>query len=120
MACCWCLCQPNGECCVSYTLMMLCRLVVKEVGAWFPDSVLLAAGWSLGGVPSSRKHASHPCMAACRGVQHRRAAVLPAAANILVRYLGEEGPRTPVSAAVSMCNPFDLVSCPTLLSWHSL
>jgi hypothetical protein len=31
------------------------------------------------------------------------------AANILVRYLGEEGPRTAISAAVSMCNPFDLV-----------
>ncbi|CAG9467412.1 unnamed protein product [Pedinophyceae sp. YPF-701] len=30
-------------------------------------------------------------------------------ANILVRYLGEEGARTPLTAAVSMCNPFDLV-----------
>lgn len=29
-------------------------------------------------------------------------------ANILVNYLGEEGPNTPVQAAVSMCNPFDL------------
>ena len=32
------------------------------------------------------------------------------AANILVRYLGEEGPATPLAAAVSMCNPFNLVS----------
>ncbi|KAI8471311.1 MAG: Alpha/Beta hydrolase protein [Monoraphidium minutum] len=29
-------------------------------------------------------------------------------ANILVNYLGEEGDRTPVQAAVSMCNPFEL------------
>ncbi|GBF96019.1 hypothetical protein Rsub_08834 [Raphidocelis subcapitata] len=29
-------------------------------------------------------------------------------ANILVNYLGEEGAATPVQAAVSMCNPFDL------------
>eukprot|EP00899_Mesostigma_viride_P007739 jgi/Mesvir1/16967/Mv15815-RA.1 len=32
-------------------------------------------------------------------------------ANILVRYLGEEGSRTPLSLAISMCNPFDLVIC---------
>ncbi len=31
------------------------------------------------------------------------------AANILVRYLGEEGERTPIRAAISMCNPFNLV-----------
>lgn len=30
-------------------------------------------------------------------------------ANILVRYLGEEGRASPLVAAVSMCNPFDLV-----------
>lgn len=36
--------------------------------------------------------------------------LLMSAANILVRYLGEEGPSTPISAAVSMCNPFNLVS----------
>lgn len=29
-------------------------------------------------------------------------------ANILVNYLGEQGPNTPLEAAVSMCNPFDL------------
>jgi predicted alpha/beta-fold hydrolase len=29
-------------------------------------------------------------------------------ANILVNYLGEQGPDTPLAAAVSMCNPFDL------------
>lgn len=29
-------------------------------------------------------------------------------ANILLRYLGEEGPATPLQAAVSMCNPFNL------------
>ena len=45
----------------------------------YPQSELLAAGWSLG-------------------------------ANILVRYLGEGGAECPISAAVSMCNPFDLVS----------
>ncbi|EIE22712.1 AB-hydrolase YheT [Coccomyxa subellipsoidea C-169] len=56
------------------------RAVVKEVQSLFPDSALLAAGWSLG-------------------------------ANILVRYLGEEGPKTPISAAISMCNPFNLVMC---------
>lgn len=31
-------------------------------------------------------------------------------ANILTRYLGEEGDRTPISAAASLCNPFNLVS----------
>ena len=31
------------------------------------------------------------------------------AANILVRYLGEEGAQTPIAAAASLCNPFDLV-----------
>lgn len=30
--------------------------------------------------------------------------------NILVRYLGEEGDRSPISAAASLCNPLDLVS----------
>jgi predicted alpha/beta-fold hydrolase len=30
-------------------------------------------------------------------------------ANILLRYLGEDGSGTPLQAAVSMCNPFDLV-----------
>jgi predicted alpha/beta-fold hydrolase len=30
-------------------------------------------------------------------------------ANILVRYLGEEKERTPIKAAASLCNPFDLV-----------
>lgn len=30
-------------------------------------------------------------------------------ANILVRYLGEEGSRSPISAAASLCNPLDLV-----------
>eukprot|EP00897_Mesotaenium_endlicherianum_P004421 jgi/Mesen1/4006/ME000211S03190 len=30
-------------------------------------------------------------------------------ANILVRYLGQEGEDTPLSGAVSLCNPFDLV-----------
>lgn len=29
-------------------------------------------------------------------------------ANILVNYLGEQGADTPLEAAVSMCNPFDL------------
>jgi predicted alpha/beta-fold hydrolase len=29
-------------------------------------------------------------------------------ANILVNYLGEQGEDTPLEAAVSMCNPFDL------------
>ena len=31
------------------------------------------------------------------------------AANILVKYLGEEGSKTPIVAAISMCNPFSLV-----------
>lgn len=53
------------------------RNVVAHVGARYPRSLLLAAGWSLG-------------------------------ANILTRYLGEEGEATPVSAAVAMCNPFNL------------
>ena len=30
-------------------------------------------------------------------------------ANILVRYLGEEGSQTPIQCAVSMANPFNLV-----------
>lgn len=33
-------------------------------------------------------------------------------ANILVRYLGEEGPNCIISAAASLCNPLDLVSNP--------
>lgn len=36
----------------------------------------------------------------------------------MVKYLGEEGADTPIAAAVSMCNPFDLVSlftsCPSV------
>lgn len=32
-------------------------------------------------------------------------------ANILTRYLGEEGEDTPIQAAVVMCNPFDLPYC---------
>lgn len=32
--------------------------------------------------------------------------------NILVRYLGEEGSRCPISAAASLCNPLDLVCTP--------
>lgn len=31
-------------------------------------------------------------------------------ANILTKYLGEEGAATPIKAAVTMCNPFNLVS----------
>jgi hypothetical protein len=31
-------------------------------------------------------------------------------ANILTKYLGEEGAGTPIKAAVTMCNPFNLVS----------
>ncbi len=31
--------------------------------------------------------------------------------NILVRYVGEEGDQCPISAAASLCNPLDLVSC---------
>ena len=34
---------------------------------------------------------------------------LAGAANILVRYLGEEGGKVPLAAAVSLCNPFNLV-----------
>ncbi len=30
-------------------------------------------------------------------------------ANILTRYLGEDGDRTPLAAAAALCNPFDLV-----------
>eukprot|EP01025_Chloroclados_australasicus_P011095 TRINITY_DN14807_c0_g1_i1.p1 TRINITY_DN14807_c0_g1~~TRINITY_DN14807_c0_g1_i1.p1 ORF type:complete len:455 (-),score=59.69 TRINITY_DN14807_c0_g1_i1:247-1476(-) len=32
-------------------------------------------------------------------------------ANILVNYLGEEGSKTPITCAVSLCNPFELVIC---------
>ena len=31
-------------------------------------------------------------------------------ANILLRYLGEEGAQARLTGAVSLCNPFDLVS----------
>ena len=37
-------------------------------------------------------------------------------ANILVRYLGEEGNQTPIQCAVSMANPFNLVRRCTLAS----
>ena len=36
------------------------------------------------------------------------------AANILVRYLGEEGRQTPIQLAVSMANPFNLVRTPAV------
>lgn len=36
--------------------------------------------------------------------------------NILVRYLGEEGANSPISAAASLCNPLDLVThCVTVI-----
>lgn len=35
--------------------------------------------------------------------------------NILVNYLGEEGGSSPLSAAVSLCNPFDLAECDSAL-----
>ena len=38
-------------------------------------------------------------------------------ANILVNYLGEEGKDSKISAAVSLCNPFDLSQCDT--NWQS-
>lgn len=44
-------------------------------------------------------------------------------ANILVKYLGEEGQETPVNAAVAMCNPFNLVSvamCGLLVNYDFL
>ncbi|MEW5315800.1 MAG: hypothetical protein WDW38_007205 [Sanguina aurantia] len=53
------------------------RAVINHLKTGHPNSLMLAAGWSLG-------------------------------ANILLRYLGEEGAATPLAAAVSMCNPFDL------------
>lgn len=31
--------------------------------------------------------------------------------NILVNYLGEMGEKTPLSAAISLCNPFNLEDC---------
>lgn len=37
-------------------------------------------------------------------------------ANILLRYLGEEGTGTPLRAAVSLANPFDIASCDASLS----
>ena len=37
-------------------------------------------------------------------------------ANILVRYLGEEGSQTPIQCAVSMANPFNLVRRCTIAS----
>jgi predicted alpha/beta-fold hydrolase len=37
-------------------------------------------------------------------------------ANILVKYLGEEGAATPVGAAAAVCSPWDLVVCPDLQS----
>ena len=38
-------------------------------------------------------------------------------ANILVNYLGEEGKDSQISAAVSLCNPFDLSHCDA--NWQS-
>lgn len=32
-------------------------------------------------------------------------------ANVLVKYLGEEGERTPLTAGISVGNPFDVVKC---------
>ncbi|KAK9851534.1 hypothetical protein WJX84_003856 [Apatococcus fuscideae] len=60
----------------SYTGDM--KGVVAAVQKEYPQSMLMAVGWSLG-------------------------------ANILVRYLGETRSNTPLAAAVSLCNPFNLV-----------
>lgn len=48
------------------------------MGQRYPDSPILAAGWSNGG-------------------------------SILTNYLGEEGAETPLTAAVVLCAPFNLV-----------
>jgi predicted alpha/beta-fold hydrolase len=37
-------------------------------------------------------------------------------ANILVKYLGEEGAATPVGAAAAVCSPWDLVVCDRFMS----
>lgn len=37
-------------------------------------------------------------------------------ANILVKYLGEEGEKTPVAGAASICSPWDLVVCDRFIS----
>ncbi|KAL5226523.1 hypothetical protein ABZP36_014788 [Zizania latifolia] len=37
-------------------------------------------------------------------------------ANILVKYLGEEGENTPVAGAASICSPWDLVVCDRFIS----
>lgn len=49
----------------------------------------------------------HVCKAVPRS-SHLLAAGWSLGANIMVRYLGEEGGKTPVHAAVSLCNPFNL------------
>ena len=99
---------------------------MKEVQGIYPDSVLMAAGWSLGGEVSTlqctrachfpRASAVWPALSwrSMHGrfgclMLHTHPGLLLPAANILVRYLGEEGERTPIQAAISMCNPFNLV-----------
>jgi predicted alpha/beta-fold hydrolase len=37
-------------------------------------------------------------------------------ANILVKYLGEEGAATPIGAAAAVCCPWDLVVCDRFIS----
>ena len=91
-------------------LVMQYREVVQRVRAWYPDSILFAAGWSLGG-----QHLSLPLLQAemlCLLHGHWDITDFQAStvANILVHYLAEEGHKTPLTAAASLCNPFDLVS----------
>ena len=91
---------------------------LREVVAWtlaqWPASPLLAAGYSLGG---ERGEGVAPGRACCgrRGAPRPSQTTphpshpIPLPANILVNYLGEEGDKAPIAAAVSLCNPFDLV-----------
>ena len=80
----------------------------------------LAAEWTI--LKSiSRDVAASSCDVKCRRVvkmvQERYpssellAAGWSLGGNILVRYVGEEGDQCPISAAASLCNPLDLVSC---------
>lgn len=70
---------------------------------WPVTSPIPSAFW-----PALRWPSMHDCSGS--DASHSPCVLRLPAANILVRYLGEEGEKTPIRAAISMCNPFNLVS----------